>query len=364
MNADLVVRKAAAVVMKAHLHAPFRTALGQHNFLENVLFSVTLESGVSGFGEAGVAPHITGETVPQTFCNLKKAALECTGKNISSYERAMRDLNGLFPDNPCARAAFEMAVLDAVSQTRRIPFRKLFGPQWHSLTTGITIVIDELSRAEHTARKFYGLGFRKFKIKIGRQEDEDFKRVLGVSRLVKRSDIYLDANRGYTAEQTLRFLKRLERASIHPALIEQPVPKEDWDGLAKVTRESKVIVAADESASSLSDVRRIIRSRSAHAINIKLMKFGILGAREAVRLARKAGLRLMIGEMMETALGTTAAAHLAGGFGGFEFVDLDAPIFIKEKVTTRSYLKPNGRYELRPVKSGIGIQPISKFLAS
>jgi L-alanine-DL-glutamate epimerase-like enolase superfamily enzyme len=133
------------------------------------------------------------------------------------------------------------------------------------------------------------------------------------------------------------------------------VPKEDWEGLAKVTREGKVLVCADESVSSLQDAKRLIKEKAAGAINVKFMKTGILEAYGIARLAKRNGIKLMIGTMMETPLAVTAAAHFAAGVGGFDFVDLDAPFFMAESVTRGNFVTRSGVYDLRKIKAGIGV---------
>jgi L-alanine-DL-glutamate epimerase-like enolase superfamily enzyme len=66
----------------------------------------------------------------------------------------------------------------------------------------------------------------------------------------------------------------------------------------------------------------------------------------------------MTGTMMETPLAVTAAAHLAAGLGGFDFIDLDAPFFMAEDVTRGNFVTRSGVYDLRKVKAGIGISPL------
>ena len=66
----------------------------------------------------------------------------------------------------------------------------------------------------------------------------------------------------------------------------------------------------------------------------------------------------MIGTMIETSLAVTAAAHLAVGLGGFDFVDLDAPFFMSESVTRGNFVTRAGLYDLRKVKAGIGVVPL------
>lgn len=343
--------------LRAKLNQPFRTALGEHRVLENVLFSLTLEDGTRGYGEAAIATHITGETIVETMKNLKGIGARLIGRDTRDYLKLSAEIHEALPRNKAAVAAVETALLDALTRQWKIPLWKFFGDKPRPLITDITIVIADLDETRAIAREFYQQGFRAFKIKIGRDQDMDYQRVLAVARIVKRGDIYLDANQGYSAEETLRFLKKLKNAGVTPALVEQPVPKHDWDGLKKVTRLSGVAVCADESVGSLPQAVRAIQEKAAHVINIKLMKCGLIEAREIALRARAAGIKLMMGGMMETSLAMTAAAHLAAGLGGFDFIDLDTPFFIKEGQESRPYLSSRGIYDLRPVKAGIGVVP-------
>jgi L-alanine-DL-glutamate epimerase-like enolase superfamily enzyme len=353
----IMVRKAAARIWRAKLVRPFSTAKGQHDLLENVLFSIELSNGVLGFGEAAVATHITGETVPETLGNLKEAAREVVGRSLEEFPRIAEEFRKKFAKNKCALAALEMALLDAAARVKKIPLWKAFGSRTRLLTTDMTVVLGDVPEAETAAREILGRGIRSFKIKIGRDFDRDLKRVAVVAKLAGKCPLYLDANQGFTAAQTLKFLKELEWLKIKPALVEQPVPKEDWEGLAKVTRESRVLVCADESVSSLQDAKRLIKTKAAGVINVKFMKTGILEAYEIACLAKKHGIKLMIGTMIETPLAVTAAAHLAAGLGGFDFVDLDAPFFMAENVTRGNFVTRSGVYDLRKVKAGIGVVP-------
>ncbi len=355
MSKKPFIRKAFVSNLNAPLYQPFRTALGQHDSLENLLLTLQLSDGTKGYGEAAVAPHITGETVETTRRNLKKIADKITGKSLMDYLKVAVDTQETFAGNKSAVAAVEMSLLDCLTKHFRMPLWKYFGGKPSRLVTDITIVIADLAETEESVKKYFRQGFRTFKVKIGRDEDLDFQRVLAVKRFARSAQIILDANQGYSAEETLRFLKKLKSAGVTPVLIEQPVVKKDWEGLKKVTRLSKIPVCADESVSTLSDCIRAIREKAVHAINVKVMKFGFFQAQEVALLAKANKIKLMIGGMMESSLAMTASAHLAAGLGCFDFVDLDTPFFIKEGLKDNPYLSRRGVYDLRKVKAGIGI---------
>ena len=353
----MIIRNAQVSLLRAPLNQPFRIATGQHDSLENVLLTVTLSDGTQGFGEAAVATHITGETIPQTVKNLKTMAQYLRGQDIGNYLSLCAYTNHLLSNNKAAVAAVEMALFDALTRHLRIPLWCLWTKKPVRLATDITIVIGSLKETQAKAKEFYAQGFRAFKIKIGKDLDLDFKRVQAVSKLAPKSTLILDANQGFSADETLRFLKSLSRARIKVAVIEQPVPKKDWEGLKKVTRLSKVLVCADESVSSLPEAVAAIKEKAVGAINIKLMKTGLVHAVAIARLAQAKGIKLMIGGMMESSLAMTASAHLAAGLGCFDFIDLDTPFFIKGGLKGHPCLNSHGIYDVSKIRMGIGIIP-------
>ena len=347
--------------LQAPLIQPFRIATGQHDQLDNLLVTLQLESGVIGYGEAAIASHITGETLEQTKENLSVAAECLAGQSVTDYLRISSWMHDSFPKNKAAVAAVETAILDALTKSMKMPLWKLFGTKAHLLKSDITIVIASLEETSTKTKEFYAQGFRSFKVKIGKDMDLDLKRVAAVAKLAPQGQIILDANQGYDATQTLGFLKMLEKSKIKVDLIEQPVAKADIEGLQRVTRVSKVDVCADESASSIADVVRLIELKAVDAVNIKLMKTGLIHGFEIARLAKANGLKIMMGGMMESNVAMTAAAHLAAACGGVEFVDLDTPFFIKGETKRNPYLSANGVYDLSKAKAGVGIKPLTSL---
>jgi L-alanine-DL-glutamate epimerase-like enolase superfamily enzyme len=362
---SFMIEAADAAVIRSPLLMPFRIASGQHDELENVFLRIRTEDGICGYGEAAIATHITGETVAATLANLQAAAASLKGRRVDDVEGVCRGFRPPFAGNHAALAALEMALLDISARIPAIPFYRLFQPVANegprlTFDTDITIVIGSLDEAKSAARQFAGQGFTTFKIKIGRDEELDLKRVLAVREIAPESGLILDANMGFNADGMLRFLDRLASHGAMPQLLEQPVPRHDWQGLARITAElagSGTLVCADESVGSLADARRAIEDGAVSAINIKLMKSGILEGREIARLAGSNGIPLMMGAMMESALAITAAAHFAAGLGGVEFVDLDTTFFIEGDLARSPCLDNRGRFDLHHAGPGIGVEP-------
>ncbi len=351
----MIVKSFQVLPLRAPLCSPFRIATGQHNELENVLFRIELDDGVFGYGEAAVAPHITGETLPQTVMSLKEAGVALVGENIADYRALLYSFRERFEGNHAALAAFEMAVLDAFCCSMKIPLWRLFGERPVRMSTDITIVIGSLAEAVSGTKVFYRRGFRAFKIKVGRDLELDMARVLAVAKSAPKAAIIIDANQAFTSSGMMKFLKGLKVKGVRPELLEQPVAKDDWDGLRALTRSCGVCVCADESVRSLKSAVFALRTGAVKAINVKLMKSGFCEGVDIVRLARARGARLMVGAMMESALAITAGAHFAAGLGVFDYIDLDTTFFIQGPLARSPYLNARGEFDLSKARSGIGI---------
>jgi L-alanine-DL-glutamate epimerase-like enolase superfamily enzyme len=356
---------AAAAIIRAPLATPFRIATGQHDELANVFLRLRTADGLRGYGEAAVATHITGETVPATLANLQAAAVALQGRTIDAPEEVCREFAPTFAGNRAGLAALEMALLDLAARGCGVPLYQLFAPAaGHAprlvFSTDITIVIGSLEAARRAAQQFADRGFAAFKIKIGRDAALDLERIRAVRAIAPDSQLILDANMGFDADRMLAFLERLESFGARPVLLEQPVPKHDWAGLAAITAAlagSGTLVCADESVGSLADARRAIAAKAVSAINIKSMKSGFLEGAEIARLASAHGIPLMLGAMMESALSITASAHLAAGLGCCDFIDLDTTFFLDGELARSPLLDASGRFDLRRAGPGIGVEP-------
>lgn len=355
---DSVIKRFSVKKLDAALFTPFTISSGSHRSMVNALLSLESAGGTRGWGEAAIATHITGETRGRTMRNLERAGEALTGLDASDYLGAMCRLEKMLEHNRAALAAAEMALLDLACRLQGISLWKFFGGRQPSLKTDVTVVIGDAAAALDFTRKMRARGFRIFKVKTGADMDEDYRRLEAVRKAAPGCAIYLDANCACTAREAEIFIKKLGAMGIRPAVLEQPVKKDDIDGLAYLSRKLPMPVCADESAYSLDDVFLLLKKRAVTAVNIKLTKLGFLRAREVWALARAKGVKLMMGEMLESELASCAAAHFAGGLGGFDFIDLDTPFFLKDSgMTGASFLSRDGVYRPDRVRAGIGVTP-------
>lgn len=310
------------------LKAAFTIATSRLDRVHNAAVRVVLADGSTGWGETPTLPPVTAEDQATALAALRDEAATLAGRDAGEWRGIAAELHERLPQFPAVRAGLEMAVIDAFARGGRMPLFRFFGGRGATLETDITIPICPPEEAGRLAGQYLAEGFATLKVKIGLDADGDVERVAAIRRAHPGCRLVLDANAAYTADETLALLARLRRAGIEPALLEQPVAREDWDGLGRLAREAGVPVAADESCRGPADALRIVKDRLAQVVNIKLVKCGVAGALDIAAIARTGGLGLMIGGMVETRIAMGFAAHFAAGLGGFDWIDLDTPLLL------------------------------------
>lgn len=340
------------------MKSPFESAKRRSTTAENVRVTLALAGGITGYGEASPAPYVTGESPEGVLAALTAAAPALVGQDAARVERWSAILREALPSAPTARSALEMALLDALARSWGIPLSTYFGGSVDEVRTDLTIPIAPADRAARTAAGAASMGYRSLKIKVGGSDrDEDLARVYAVSQAAPRARIRLDANQAFDVDEALAFLAECERLSIPVELMEQPVPREDWEGLAEVTRRSRVPVFADEAVVDDRAALRVAATGAAHGINIKVAKAGLLGALRIIAIARAGGLKLMLGCMLESTLGIGASLHLACGTGAFDYLDLDAHTLIGLVPEGRPFAQHGDVLRFDPSAPGIGWSP-------
>lgn len=336
------------------LLAPFTVASARLDRVQNVAVRVRLKGGAEGWGEIPSLPPITNEDQVAALSAIEWLRPGLVGRDAAGWRALAEDLPLWLSDLDAARAGVEMAILDALTRHWGVPLYQFFGGASDEVVTDITIPICPAEEASALAARYRGEGFEVIKTKVGIDLDEDVARLTAIRDVHPDCQLILDANEGFSADEALRFLDALRGEGIEPALFEQPVEREDWDGLGRVTREGGVPVAADESCRWPEDALRIARDELATVLNIKLSKSGVVAALEVAAIAKAAGFGLMIGGMVETRLAMGFAAHFAAGLGGFEWIDLDTPLLLDGDPVVVGYVANGARYSLRGTTAGHG----------
>ena len=276
--------------------------------------------GIKGYGEAPAISyyHIPVEKMAGDL-EQKRAFIEKF--SFSDPERYWHYLHHLFPQNPFLVCALDMAGWDI--------YGKMKGKQLHELwqldvnkapLTDFTIGIDSI---ENMLIKMQEQPWPLYKIKVGVEGDVEM-----VAALRKNTNAIfrVDANAGWTLEQALHKIEVLKTLGVE--FIEQPLAKDNWDGMKILFEKSPLPLIADESCVKEEDVIRC--AGQFHGINIKLTKCsGITPAKRMITKARELGMKVMVGCMNESSVGTAAIAQLAPLL---DYVDMDGPLLLAEDI--------------------------------
>ena len=172
-----------------------------------------------------------------------------------------------------------------------------------------------------------GEGFHAFKLKVGGDPKKDralLRLVYPVlSAKLANFRLRLDGNQGYSTATYLDFMKHIEKMGYDIELFEQPLKKHDFKGYEAIRGKSPFPVVLDETVVNVEDAKRAIDNLLGDGINIKIAKSGIGQSLRIAQMARP-GMKLMIGCMMETMKGLSAAMFFALGTEYFDYVDLDS----------------------------------------
>jgi L-Ala-D/L-Glu epimerase len=344
---------------------PFVVATGARVVAENVFVQITLDDGTIGYGESAPFPEVGGEDRASCLSSLSQLSPRLIGRPAKDYGRLAQILAEAAPTQPAARCALETALLDACCRAEGLPMWRLWGgADVRGRETDITIPITSLDRTLRLASSWYEKGFRLFKMKVGVDVQEDIRRLEAVHNALPGIAFIGDGNQGFSRQDCLQFAKGVRQFGGTLLLLEQPVVREDLDSLAAIRRETGIPVAADESVRSIGDARRVVEAQAADYINIKIMKTGVLEAAEIAAFTLRAGLKLMVGGMVESRIAMGCSFSLVLGMAGFEVLDLDTPLLLAQDPIQGGY-----RYEgplLQPWREpGLGMStPVGEGAAT
>ncbi|HYF30502.1 MAG TPA: dipeptide epimerase [Chitinophagaceae bacterium] len=304
---------------------------------------VSLEHfGLKGYGEA---PAIAYYHIPVSKMiediERKKTFLEKF--SFTDPERYWHYVHHLFPNNSFLVCALDIAGWDLFGKLKGKPLYELWGLSTDNIpVTDYTIGIDTV---EKMVEKMKEKPWPIYKIKLGTAED-----IAIVESLRKHTDAVLrvDANAGWTLDEALDKIPRLQELGVE--LVEQPLAKENWQGMKVLFERSPLPLYADESCVAESDVDKC--HGHFHGINIKLTKCGgITPARRMISRARQLGMQVMIGSMNESSIGTAAIAHL---LPLADHVDMDGPLLLADDLATGLWFE-QGR-AVYSGKPGLGVE--------
>ena len=290
-----------------HLTTPFRIAHGASSSRQVVRLS-----GGGAVGEAPFVPYYH-ENMESTLGWLQ------AGQGPAPSRAAELALDLWRLDLEGRRAGSPLSALVPVS----LPKRPGLIPGCRSFS--IPTSLDEFELlVQETAQQFQVL-----KLKLGSGDTDYDGQIVAVARqAAPKAKLLVDVNGGWSVTDAAKMIPKLEAYSLE--LIEQPIHHEggilDWQELRLALPRIATPLYADESAQTAADVPALLSL--VEGVNVKLLKCrSFSGAIEMIQAARSHGLGVLLGCMIESSIGITAAAHLAPWS---DYADLDGHLYLAE----------------------------------
>lgn len=312
------------------LRAPFVHHLAARREARSLIVRARLSDGTLGYGEALPRPYLTGETEATARAALlgplARLALGWALADLPSAARLLcgAEARAAREQAPAAFCGLELALLDAAGRRARRPVTDVLGPllreelPYDAAAVGLLppapfrLYLEVLRRR----RK------RVVKLKVGSPQDRE--RVATARRLLgPEVELVLDANAAWSAGEAIDAIRALEPFGL--SVVEQPVAREDIDGMARVRRAVATPIMADESIATLADAHRLLEAGACDRFNLRVGKCGgLLATLELARFAARRGVACRLGVLVgENGLLGAAGRLLAACHDGFEALEID-----------------------------------------
>lgn len=309
---------------------PFRIAIMEIRSAQSLFIRVNTDQGLYGFGEANPTWGITGETQAINLAGAGDLANLILGKDPLDIETRMKEIDRFLVRNSTLRSAFDMALYDILGKAADLPLYAMLGGGKRSFWTDNTIGISDSDSMARKAVEYKNRGFQAIKIKLGTTADQDIERIQKIRKAIGNDlPIRIDANQGWDYKTAVTVLRALEPMGIE--YCEQPIAYWDYENMRRIRQNTAIALMADESLFDHHDAFMLASMGCCDYFNIKLAKAGgIHTALKINAIAEGAGIHCMVGCMIETRLGLTAAAHIVSARPNICYADLDGYMALKD----------------------------------
>ena len=338
--------KLSFTTYRIFLKHPFGISRSSNNWYD-IVFLFLQDGNIIGRGEA--APSIRYKESTEKILSVLNRGVNLPESGNMTLEKMQNLIYPQLENIKSLQAAFSMALWDWWSQKKNVPIWKILDcKNSETMETSFTIAIGQIKEIEK--KIIEADPYNILKVKLGTPKDD--KKIIKEIRKFTDKIIRVDANEGWDFDTSVEMCKWLADQNVE--FIEQPFPAKDLEKSQKLTSLSPLDIYADENSRDVRDIIKI--KNSFDGINIKLMKCGsIEEALKMVTLAKKYNLKIMLGCMVETSVGITAAASISSIV---DKVDLDGNLLINND-PFEGVKVVNGKLSL-PNANGLGLKLISK----
>lgn len=300
-----------AIPVRVPLKGEWRISSGARRFSDYVVVVVHTDEGITGIGEASPVPRYEEESQGSiTWAIDKLLGPGIEGMDPFEFQSVQEKMDSFMHKNRFAKAAIDMALYDIAGKALEVPAYQLLGGLYRkrvplAFITGIKSFDEARKDIEWAIEN----GFTTYKVKVGRDLEEDIELVSNIRKLIGDDlELTLDANAGWKVKQAIDAINILDEYNVN--MVEQPVQGWNIDGLLEVKNSVRPAIMADESVFDIHDALEIVRIGAADILNTYIAKTGsMLGNQKVVAVAEAAGIPCLLGGMVELGIGSAAGLH-------------------------------------------------------
>ena len=327
-----------------------------------VIIKITATDGIIGWGESTTIGGMTyGPESPESMKLTVDQYISplLLGKDAANINVLMHEINRNVKGNTFAKAGIETALLDAQGKRLGVSVAELFGgsiktqlPVLWTLASGNTE--KDIEEAQHL------ISINRhdtFKLKIGSNEPKkDVAHVVAIKKALGEDiRITVDINQAWSEFTAKIWIKILQDNGID--LIEQPIVKTNFDGLARLSEYFHVPIMADEAVATTEDAMKLCKIRGGSVFAIKIMKTGgLYNAAKIAGMAEASDIGLYGGTMLEGTIGSVASAHIFSTFTNLSWgTELFGPMLLTDDIVTNPMVFKDCTLQV-PKGPGLGIE--------
>jgi o-succinylbenzoate synthase len=291
------------------LTEPFKISNGEITDKHGIIVGVHSE-GLVGYGEASpMSGSFYSEETPESTWDC--IVDELIPGILSGHPESIEEVNAVMdfvPGNMFAKAGIETAFWDLAAQKEDVPLYKYLGGKRNSVESGLAVgIVPTIDYLLQSIEQHLDEGYKRLKIKV--QPGWDIKPLTAIRKKFGSLPLMVDANCAYT-QSDLDHLRSWDDFDL--MMIEQPLPKDDLEGHAKLQAMSRTPICLDEGAKDVATVQKAIALKSCKIVNIKIQRVGgLLNAKRIHDLCAQAGIPVWGGTMPELGIGGAQTIHLA-----------------------------------------------------
>ena len=310
------LKKIDLYLLQIQLCMPIKHYLAERTHSENLVVKVVTDSGVVGFGEGIARQYVTGEVMEASLRFLQDHLIpQLNGFHPSGPSELIEVLAELLSEDnraqaPAACCALELAILDAAGKTWSQSVAQMLGGGDQPLIYSAVIPMMSPPSFHRLLQVIRDMEMSFVKIKVGNERDTE---VLSLAReiLGHEVDLRVDANGAWSSEEAQKRIAAMMAYGI--SAVEQPVPKEDIQGLKLLSEQVEIPIIADESLCLERDAKKLTSLDACQVFNLRLSKCGgILAANRLYEIGRKKAIAAQLGcQVGETGILSAAGRQLA-----------------------------------------------------